>query len=84
MEIVLMNDNAIIPTIDSEEPAGLDLYSNINIDIEVGLIKKLNTGIYISLPENSYGLIINKSSLASKGLLTLSKVTNKNYTGEIL
>ena len=80
MEIVLMNDNAIIPTRASEEPAGLDLYSNINIDIEVGSIKKLNTGICITLPENSYGFIIDKSSLASKGLLTLGK----DYTGEII
>ena len=61
MEIVLMNDNAIIPMRASEKPTGLDLYSNINIDIEVGSIKKLNTGICISLPENS--------SLVSKGLL---------------
>ena len=37
MEIVLMNDNAIIP---SKESAGLDFYSNIYIDIEVGSIKK--------------------------------------------
>ena len=84
MEIVLMNDNAIIPTRAFEEPAGLDLCSNINIDIEVGSIKKLNTGICISLPENSYGFIIDKSSLASKGLLTLGKVINKDYTGEIM
>ena len=35
MEIVLMNDNTIIPLRASEKPAGLDLYSNINIDIEV-------------------------------------------------
>ena len=40
MEIVLMNDNAIIPTRASKESAGLDLYSSIDIDIEVGLIKK--------------------------------------------
>ena len=84
MEIVLMNDNAIVPTRASEELADLDLYSNINIDIEVGSIKKLNTGICISLPENSYGFIIDKSSLASKGLLTLGKVINKDYTGEII
>ena len=84
MEIVLMNDNAIIPTRASEEPAGLYLYSNINIDIEVGSIKKLNTGICISLPENSYRFIIDKSSLASKGLLTLGKVIKKDYTGEII
>ena len=46
--------------------------------------KKKNTGIFISLPENCYGFIIDKSSLASKGLLTLGKVINKAYTGEIV
>ena len=56
MEIVLMNDNAIIPTRASKEPAGLDLYSSIDVDIEVGSIKKVNTGICISLPENLTGL----------------------------
>ena len=77
MGIVLMNDNAIIPTRASKESAGLDLYSSIDIDIEVGSIKKVNTGICISLPENSYGSIRDKSSLASKGLLTLGGVIDK-------
>ena len=40
MEIVLINDDAKIPTRASKESAGLDLYSSIDIDIEVGLIKK--------------------------------------------
>ena len=40
MEIVLMNDNTIIPTRASKESAGLDLYSSIDIDIEGGSIKK--------------------------------------------
>ena len=39
MEIILMNDNAIIPTRASERSAGLDLYSIIDINIEVGSIK---------------------------------------------
>ena len=69
-----MNDNAIIPT-----RAGLDLYSSIDVDIEVGSIKKVNTGICISLPKNSYGSIRDKSSLASKGLLTLGGVIDKDY-----
>ena len=52
MEIVLMNDNAIIPTRASKEPAGLDLYSNIAIDIEAGLIKKSKYwNLYISSRE---------------------------------
>ena len=51
MEIVLMNENAIIPTRASKESAGLDLYSSIDVDIEVGSIKKVNTRICISLPK---------------------------------
>ena len=84
MEIVLMNDDTIIPTRASKESAGLDLYCNIDIDIEVGLIKKVNTGICISLSENSYFARRDKSSLASKGLLTLGGVIDSDYTGEII
>ena len=79
-----MNDNAITPTRASKESAGLDLYSSIDVDIEVGSIKKVNTGICISLPENSYGSIRDKSSLASKGLLTFGGVIDKDYTGETI
>ena len=84
MEIVLTNDNAIIPTRASKRSAGLDLYSSIDVNIEVGSINKINTGICISLPENSYGSIRDKSSLAAKGLLTLGGVIDNDYTGEII
>ena len=57
MEIVLMNDDAIIPTRASKGSAGLDLYSNVDVDIDINSIKKVNTGICISLPENTYGSI---------------------------
>ena len=84
MEIVLMNDDSIIPTRASKGSAGLDLYSNIDANIEVGSINKINTGIYISLPENSYGSMRDKSSLSAKGLLTLGEVIDSEYTGEII
>ena len=41
MEVVLMNDNVIIPTRASKRSAGLDLYSSVDVCIEVGSIKKL-------------------------------------------
>ena len=41
MEVVLMNNNAIIPTRASKSSAGLDLYSSIDVYIEVGSIKKI-------------------------------------------
>ena len=40
MEIVLMDDNMIKPTRGSKESADLDLYSSIDVDIQVGSIKK--------------------------------------------
>ena len=84
MEIVLINDNATIPTRASKTSAGLDLYSSIDTRIQIGSIKKSNTGIRISLPENSYGSIRDKSSLAAKGLLTQGGVIDNDYTGEII
>ena len=84
MEIVLMNDNVIIPTPASKRFAGLDLYSSIDVHIEINSIKKINTGIRVSLPKNSYGSIRDKSSLAAKGLLTLGGVIDNDYTGEII
>ena len=44
----------------------------------------MNTGICISLPENTYGSIKQKSSLAAKGLLTLGGVIDNDYTGKII
>ena len=38
----------------------------------------------MSLPENSYGSIRDKSSLAAKGLLTLGGVIDNDYTEEII
>ena len=84
MEIVLMNNNAIIPTGASKRSAGLDLYSSIDICIETGSIKKKNTGICVSHPENSYESVRDKSFSAAKGLLTLGGVIDNDYTGEII
>ena len=38
----------------------------------------------VSLPENTYGSIRDKSSLTAKGLLTLGGVIDNDYTGEII
>ena len=83
MEIVLIND-AIIPTRASKRSAGLDLYSGVDVNIKVGSVNKINTGICTSLPENSYGSIRDKSSLAATGVLTLGGVIDSDYTGEII
>ena len=77
--LVLMNNNAIIPMRASKRSAGVDLYSTIDVYVEVRSIKKINIGIRVSLPENSYGSIRD-----TKGLLTLKGVIDNDYTGEII
>ena len=67
-----------------DESAVLDLYSRIDVDFKVGPVKKVNTGICISLPKNFYVSIKNRSSLVSKGLITLGGFINKNYSKEII
>ena len=84
MEIVLMNDDAITPTPASKRSAGLDLYSSIDVNIDINSIKKINTGMRVSLPRNSYGSIRDKSSLAAKGILISGGVIDNDYTGEII
>ena len=61
----------------------MDLYSTIDACIEVGSIKN-KKGICVSLPENSYRSIRDKSTLAAKGLLTLGGVIDNDCTGEII
>ena len=73
-----MNDNAIITTRASKESAGLIYILVLMLILKLVRLKKLNTGICISLPENSYGSIRDKSSLASKGLLTLGGLIDKD------
>ena len=67
-----------------DESAVLDLYSRIDVDFKVGPVKKVNTGISISLPKNFYVSIKNKSSLVSKGLSTLGGFIDKNYSKEFI
>ena len=83
MEIVLMNDNAIMPTRASKRSAGLDVYSSIDACIETGSIKKLILE-YAYLFQKILMSIRDKSSLTAKGLLTLGGVIDNDYTGEII
>ena len=84
-----MEDKIIIKNYYNEnnlhESVYLDLYSSIDADIKVGPIKKINTGICMSIPENFYVSIKDKSSLSSKGLLTIGgAIIDKNYAREII
>lgn len=59
-------NDAIIPTRGSADAAGLDLYSWETVDIAPGKTIKIDTGISVELPKNTFGAIFARSGLATK------------------
>ena len=82
MEIVLMNDDSIIPTRASKRPAGLELYSGVDVNIEVVSIKKINTGQKIAqligcnilYPEIKKVKCLKKTERNDKGFGKINKI----------
>lgn len=86
VKIKKLNDDAVVPTYGSEQAAGADLYSIIDIEIMPGEMKMIPTGIAFQIPDG-YGMFVYaRSSLASKeGLAPANKVSviDADYRGEV-
>ena len=78
-------EDAIIPTRGSTEAAGWDLYNNEgDFTITPHTTVKINTGIAIALPKNTFGGIFARSGLATKQGLRPSNccgVIDSDYRG---
>jgi dUTP pyrophosphatase len=64
---------------------GIDLASLDNYEIEPLDRVAVRTGIHISLPKGTFGLIKERSGLALKnGIITIAGVIDNSYRGEII
>lgn len=84
-----LDKNAFLPSKANEKDAGYDLYSLEDYVIHYGEIVKVKTGIAIEMPPappgyNSVGLIFDRSSMGSKGIIRLAGVIDQEYRGEII
>ncbi len=89
INIIKLNQNAIIPTYGSEFAAGADLYACMdeNVEIKPGETYLVKTGIAMEIPVGYAGLIYARSGLATKrGLAPANKVgvIDSDYRGEIM
>lgn len=80
--------NAVIPRRATPKSAGLDLTACIDapLTVKAGERALIPTGIAISLPEQSVGLVFARSSLGTKHGIALSNgvgVIDQDYRGEI-
>lgn len=84
-----LRDNAVIPTRGSEYAAGYDLYAAIDETVVIGPheTQKIGTGLSFELPDNTFGMIVARSGLATKEGLrpaNCSGICDSDYRGEYI
>jgi dUTP pyrophosphatase len=67
-----------------ETDAGYDLYSAMDITLSPKACAKIRTNVKVKLPRGTFGKLFDRSSMASKSLLTSGGVIDQGYTGEIV
>ncbi|XP_054154918.1 uncharacterized protein LOC128965097 [Oppia nitens] len=76
-----MDFGSCLPTRGTSKSAGLDLYSNEDKMILPSQRKLVSTGLSIYMPNNSFGFIAPRSSLAVKGIDIGAGIVDFDYTG---
>lgn len=89
MKVKLLNDLAKVPTRGSEEAAGWDLYAAIDhvVMLLPHTTEKIDTGIAIELPKNTFGAIYARSGLATKQGLRPANcvgIVDSDYRGPVI
>ncbi len=85
----ILNEKAIIPTRGSEQSAGYDLYSAYDKEMVIAPHEtvKVGTGLSFELPNDTFGMIVARSGLATKkGLRPANAVgiCDSDYRGEYI
>ena len=85
LNVVRLEPEAILPTKAHPTDAGYDLYALEDMLLPKGEVTKVHTGIAIQFPERTWGLLRDRSSVATKsGLFVVAGVIDQDYRGEIV
>jgi dUTP pyrophosphatase len=77
-------ENAHLPERAYDNDAGADLFAIEEVHIHPHSPAQIRTGIAISLPRKTCGIIWGKSSIESKGLIITAGLIDEGYRGEII
>ncbi len=86
INIVLLNENAKLPSKQHELDIGYDIYSSSENELIPKKVTFIETGISLQLPAGCAGFILPRSGLASKYSITSINspgLIDPGYTGEI-
>ena len=78
-----LHPDAVVPSYQSAEAAGLDVSAIESVVIAPGKRAIIGTGLALALPAGFVALVCDRSGLAAKkGLTTLAGVIDSDYRGE--
>ena len=84
IKVKRLGNTAKFPVRAHDDDAGWDLYSNTpDFIIHPGEGACINTGIAIDIPSGYFGLIRDRSGLASLGIFVAGGVIDSGYRGEV-
>lgn len=86
MKIQLVSKDARIPTRAHTWDAGFDLYSSVDLWIEPGSHKLVETDVIVEIPEGCVGLVCPRSGLAAKesvSILNTPGIIDAGYRGTL-
>ncbi len=81
---ITLDPGAVMPTRAHPTDAGLDLYSRQDITIPAGGSAVFDTGVHVSLPDGTVGMLKSKSGLNVKQGILCEGVIDAGYTGPIV
>lgn len=81
--IVYFTDEDLRPERAHFDDAGVDLKTSEDIELPPKELKVVRTGVKAEIPFGYVGLLKDRSSLASKGLMSFGGVIDSGYRGEI-
>ena len=83
MEVVLLSENATLPTRGTPGSVGYDLYSAMDEYLPSNGVRKIATDISIKVPAGTYGRVAPRSSLAVKHISVGAGVVDPDYRGHV-
>ena len=84
LKIKKISPDAKLPSFAHSDDAGMDLYSNENLEIQPREKVNIKTGIIMEIPKGYSGLIWDKGGIANKSIHALAGVVDAGYRGEII
>lgn len=83
IDFTKLSVDAEVPVKKSDDDAGYDLKSAIDYSLYPGEIKIIPTDISIALPKGTFGMVVSRSGLASKGIVVNNSpgILDCNYRG---